>query len=125
VPLLILGGLIWIAYGQGVLFVVMLLGSAGSGACTWLTSSGDLVIGASGMVYAFVGFLLGVAYYRPSIKSWLVATLSLALYSGAILALFEVTEGISWAGHFYGFVAGIFTAMLLFARQKKKTQKEN
>lgn len=113
IPLIILSALVRISIGSKQMLVVMFTGVLGSGLGTWLFSSGGLVIGASGLVFALIGFLLADAYFSPSLRSWTVAILSFVLYGGALLSLFGFVPFISWAAHFWGLVSGIAIASLL------------
>lgn len=116
IPLLILSALLRVSIGAKQMLAVMFFGILGSGLGTWLFSSGGLVIGASGLVFSLIGFLLADAYYRPSLRSWAVAILSFFLYGGALWSLFGFLPYISWAAHFWGLVSGI--AIASFAKTR-------
>ncbi len=113
IPLVVLSAFIRLSIGSGRLLVVILGGVVGSGLGTWVFSSGGVVIGASGLVFALIGFLLADAYFSPSLRSWAVAILSGVLYGGALLSIFVFLPFISWAAHFWGLVSGIGIALLL------------
>lgn len=102
--------LVRIAAGTKILRLVMLFGAIGGGIGAWLFSTGGIVVGASGMIYALIGFLFAQALFTPSIRSWAGALLTLIFFGGALLSFFSFSPFISWAGHFWGFVAGIGTA---------------
>lgn len=67
-------------------------------------------IGASGVVYGFVAFIFWTGVFRRNLKSIILALIVLTYYSGMFLGILPNDEGISWEGHLYGGVAGIFTA---------------
>lgn len=113
IPLLVLSALVRLSIGSTQMFVVLIIGCIGSGLGTWLFGSSNLVIGASGVVFSLIGFLLADAYFSPSLRSWTVAILSLVLYGGALLSLFNLLPYVSWAAHFWGLVSGIAIALLL------------
>ena len=113
IPLLILAALVRLSAGSSQMNLVMLAGVAGSGLGTWLFGLGDVVIGASGLVFALIGYLLADAYFRPSLRSWGIAILSFGLYGSALLSLFVFLPFVSWAAHFWGLVVGIVIASLL------------
>jgi membrane associated rhomboid family serine protease len=123
IPLLILAVLVRLSVGSSQLLLVMLCGAAGSGLGAWVFSTGGYVVGASGVVFALIGYLLADAYFSPSLRSWGIAIVSLALYGSALLSLFSVLPFISWAGHFWGLISGIATASLL--RTPKKPSSAN
>lgn len=114
-PFVILATLVLLAVGTRGLMLVLVLGAAGAGLGAWLFSSAGMVVGASGVVFALLGFLLGRAYAQPSLYTWLTAGASLFLYSGMLLGLLKWLPGISWTGHFFGFAAGIAIAVYLRA----------
>ena len=125
IPLIILSALVRISIGSQRLLVVMFIGVVGSGLGTWLFSSGGLVIGASGLVFSLIGFLLADAYFSPSLRSWTVAVLSFVLYGGTLLSLFSFLPFVSWAAHFWGLVSGIAIASLLRRPRQDKPPLRN
>jgi membrane associated rhomboid family serine protease len=108
VPLLVLGTLVATA-GRGTFWrvtgTVVVLGGLG----TWLIApAGTITIGASGLVFGYLGYLL-VAGLRT--RHWidlLVGALVLLLYGGLLLgALPWAVDGtISWQAHLTGAIAG-------------------
>ena len=119
-PLFVLGVLVR-ANGRGafVFSTVMLIGL--SGILTWLLSSG-IVVGASGLVFAYWTFLITTAIRQRTMQTVIIAGITLVLYGGLILGLASFREGVSWAGHFSGAVAGVVLAFLM-PLQSKLTDK--
>lgn len=115
IPFAVLASLVLLAAGTRGLLLVLLVGATGSGLGAWLLSSADMVVGASGVVFAMLGFLLGRACVQPGLRTWLTAGASLFLYSGMLLALLQWLPGVSWTGHFFGFAAGAAAAVHLRA----------
>ncbi len=120
IPLLVLPFFVRLSIGSRESVFVLIAGVLGSGLGTWIFGSGGVVIGASGLVFSLIGFLLANAYFHPSLRSWAVALLSLFLYGGALLSLFAFLPSISWAAHFWGLVSGMVIALFL---RSPKTQK--
>lgn len=83
-----------------------------SGALTWLVSSSGIVIGASGLVFAYWSFLITNGFLRKQVKDVVIALITFIIYGAMIFALFKFQYGISWAGHFSGAVAGIVYAFV-------------
>lgn len=83
-----------------------------SGLLTWILSSA-VVVGASGLVFAYWTYLITTAIRQRTAKTIIIAGITLLLYGGLILGLASFREGVSWAGHFSGAVAGIIVAFLL------------
>jgi membrane associated rhomboid family serine protease len=61
----------------------------------------------------YFGYLLSQAYFQLTPITVIVAILCLYYFGGLIFALFPGKKGISWAGHIFGFLAGIAAAYLL------------
>jgi membrane associated rhomboid family serine protease len=105
--LVILGG---IATFVGVSLLVMLLGGLG----VWLFAPANTIhIGASGLIFGYIGYLLARGYFERSFGSLAVAVLVGILYGGALWGVLPGQPGISWQGHFFGFLAGVAAAALL------------
>jgi len=83
-----------------------------SGLLTWILSSA-VVVGASGLVFAYWTYLITTAIRQRTTKTIIIAAITLLLYGGLIFGLASFREGVSWAGHFSGAVAGIVMAFLL------------
>jgi membrane associated rhomboid family serine protease len=111
VPLLVLGGLILLnGIGEFLFATLVCVISAGIG--TWIFGETANHIGASGVVFGFIGYLL----FRPAFdrKLWLMlVTLIVAATYGAVLwASLIPRGGISWSAHFFGFAGGVLAARL-------------
>lgn len=108
-PLVILGALVMIQGVREFVFVTVVCALV-AGFGTWLFGSFAQHVGASGIVFGYVGYLL----YRPAVdgKLWSVA-IAIAvgvLYSGALVTSLIPTFGVSWSGHFFGFLGGLYAA---------------
>jgi membrane associated rhomboid family serine protease len=96
-----------------VLALVVLVG----GGFVWLFGqSHSLHLGASGVIFGLVGFLLAAGLLHRRLVLGLAAGLVLFLYGGLIWALFSIQAGVSWAGHFGGLLAGVLAAWLFRPR---------
>ncbi len=88
---------------------IVLLGGLG----TWLIGrSGTNHIGASGIIYGILGYLLTIGIFRRKIGSLLIALVIFILYGGALWGVLPVISGyrVSWEGHLCGFLVGILAA---------------
>jgi membrane associated rhomboid family serine protease len=111
-PFLILGGLIHWRKPKDFVPVTVLSALIG-GAGTWLFGApGSVHVGASGIIFGFFGFLVARAYYERSFVSILTAFVVLFLYGGIIWGVRPFQSGISWQGHLFGLLGGIFAASL-------------
>jgi len=78
-------------------------------------------IGASGVIFSYIGFLLFSGIFRRSFKSILIGVIILVLYGGALLrGIMPGQEGISWQGHLFGAIAGVLAAYLYRNKYKKE-----
>lgn len=111
VPFVALGWLVALRGFRYWLWVTV-MGMAIGGGLTWLLASGTNHIGASGVVFAYFGALLGGAYYdrRPAVLA--PALIAITFYSGLLAGVVPQAD-ISWEGHLFGLVAGILVARQL------------
>lgn len=78
-----------------------------SGALLWLFGRPIPVAGASGLVFALIGFLLLSGLLERRLKALLVSAFVGFSYGGTLLAgVLPGQPGISWDGHLYGAIAG-------------------
>jgi membrane associated rhomboid family serine protease len=79
-----------------------------SGFGTWLIGRPSSIhIGASGLIFAFLGFLTSLGFFQRSFKNILISVLILSFYSGALWGVLPTSSHISWEGHLSGFLAGV------------------
>lgn len=91
------------------------------GLLVWLTAGGNSVhIGASGVIFGYLGFLLFAGIFERSVTGILVAVGVGVAYGGLIWGVLPGTPGVSWQGHLFGFLAGIAAAKIVTDRFKKK-----
>ncbi len=90
---------------------VTLFAMLGSGLCAWLLGApGTVHIGASGVVFGYLGFLLLAGVYARSVGSILLSLVTAALWGGLVLGIAPGQVGISWQAHLGGFVGGVLAA---------------
>lgn len=80
-----------------------------SGVGTWLIGrSGTVHIGASGLIYGYLGYLLSRAWAEKR-ALWMISGIVVAILYGSMLwGILPSEEGISWEGHLCGFLAGLW-----------------
>jgi membrane associated rhomboid family serine protease len=123
-PLLGIGWTLLLSGVRAFLFVtavVVVLGDAG----TWLIGpSGTVIVGASAMVFGWLGYLLARAYFTRRIM-WIVTAVLLLVFFSTLLGglLPTVRTGVSWQSHLCGFGAGVFVGWLLHPRSPSKRQR--
>ena len=113
VPFLVLGWFV-LAGRKGDFFLVSAIVIVLGGAGVWLMAPANSVhIGASGLIFGYLGFLLFLGLFQRSLGSILVAIVVGVFYGGLIFGLLPGEEGVSWQGHLCGFVSGAIAAKLL------------
>lgn len=110
VPFLALGWMVMLRDARH--FVpVTLFAMLGAGLAAWtLGAPGSVHIGASGVVFGYLGFLLLAGVYTRSFWSIVLSLVSAALWGGLVLGIAPNQPGISWQAHLGGFVGGILAA---------------
>ena len=111
VPLLVLGGLIGLRGGQklvGVSLFIILVG----GVAVWVLGRSAVHVGASGLVFGYLGYLLAKGWYDRKPSSILIALAVLLLYGGLLLGVLPSKGFISWEMHLFGLIAGTLAARL-------------
>jgi len=89
------------------ILTIMVLG----GGMVWLLGAGGtLHIGASGVIFGLIGYLMCLGLFRHNWKAVMISVVISILYGGALLTLLVYVPGISWAGHFFGFISGVLAA---------------
>ncbi len=84
-----------------------------TGVFVWLFAREVYHIGASGVVYGLISFIFWSGIFRRSLKSIMLALVVMILYSGMLIGVFPVREGVSWESHLFGVVAGVIIAFLM------------
>jgi membrane associated rhomboid family serine protease len=119
VPLVVLGLLVAWRAGAAltrVLAIVVLLGGLG----VWLLAPSDVItIGASGLVFGLLGYLLAAGVVTRRWVDVLLSVIVLVLFGGMLTGVtpFGVGYGVSWLAHMAGFGAGVVAALLFAPRR--------
>jgi membrane associated rhomboid family serine protease len=117
IPLILIG---WVLLLSGVRAwaTVTALVVIGGGLLTWLVGPGhSVIVGASGMVFGWLGYLLARAYFSRKLKWIVVAVLVLIFFGTLLFGLFPtLNSNVSWQAHVCGFAAGVGAGALLHPR---------
>ena len=118
VPFLILGWLVMIQETSDfwiVTIITMIVGGVG----TWMLGAPNSIhIGASSLIFGYLGFLLLRGYFQRNIASILLSLVVGFLYGGLIWGVLPTQPGISLQGHLFGFLGGVLSAKLI-AKEKR------
>ena len=120
IPFLILGWLTMLQKTRHfylVSFLSMMIGGLG----IWLLGASNSVhIGASILVYGYLGFLLLRGYFQRNMPSIFLSLVVFFLYGGLLWGFLPSSMNISWEGHLFGFIGGGCAAWAISNRQKKQ-----
>ncbi len=86
-----------------------------SGFGTWLIGrSGAVHIGASGIIYSLLGYLLTIGIFTRKFTAIIASLIVLFLYGGAVWGMIPLIgpSYISWEAHLSGFVVGVIVARM-------------
>ncbi len=91
---------------------VMIFSVLIGGFLVWLFARSAVHLGASGLIFSLLGFLLASGLFRKNLKSILISGIIFFIYGGLIWGVLPSQPHISFEGHLFGFIAGIFLAYL-------------
>jgi len=125
IPLFVLTLSLFLFYEKQAVVVwlgVMLVG----GFLVWLLAglfSGSSVhVGASGVIYGLVAFFVASGIYQQSVKAILISIVVIIVYGSLIFGIFPSQPRVSWQGHLFGALAGLWMAYVF---RKRRMLKEN
>ena len=127
IPALVLGFLMTLAGMARFVYATAIIWVAG-GFGTWLfgdvgnTCHGTpLIIGASGVIFGWLTFLLVYGFFARNAWQIIIGLLVLFVYGGILWGALPAIgcTGISWQGHLCGAVAGVLAAYMVSGPQRK------
>jgi membrane associated rhomboid family serine protease len=117
VPLLLTGTFVMASGGKRFLGVTAFIALI-SGLGVWFFGAGP-TIGASGVIWGYLGFLFMRGLVERSWWNIAVALLIGLLYGWQVPGLVPGEAGVSWQGHLFGLIGGLIAA-ILFRRRRPK-----
>ncbi len=112
-----------LSLGRKLAFAALVIIIIAGGGAVWLLGKpGTVHIGASGVIFGLIGFLLFTGFFQKRLKPVIASVIVGFFYGSALLSLFIYMPGISWSGHFWGFLSGIIAAWIL-RNQGRETEK--
>ena len=122
VPFLTLGWLVLVREARHFI-PVTLMTMLGAGAGAWLFGApGSVHIGASGVVFGYLGFLMVTGVFDRSILSILLSIVVTAVWGGLVAGVMPGQAGISWQAHFGGFAGGVLAAYFFRTARRARSK---
>lgn len=116
IPLAVLGALVLLRgirrWLQVTAFVIIV-----GGVATWLLARSANHIGASGVVFGYLGFLLAAGFFERSLRAVALGAVTALAYGGLLWGVLPTRPGISWESHLFGLLAGALAARWLLPRR--------
>jgi membrane associated rhomboid family serine protease len=92
-----------------------------SGVAAWsLTPAHTIILGASGLIFGWLTYLLARGIWSRRPAQVVVAALVLLVYGGLIWGIFPSGAGVSWQAHLGGAIGGVVAAWLLHRRSSRR-----
>lgn len=115
-PFVILGWLVLLRDRRHFL-PVTLLAMLGAGGVAWLLGApGSVHVGASGVIFGYLGFLMLAGWYARSLGSILLSVLVTGLWGSLVFGVLPGQPGVSWQAHLGGFLGGVWAARIFRRR---------
>lgn len=112
IPFVMLGGFVLLG-GRMMFWKVSTFVAAMGGGLLWLLGGGGNHLGASLMIFGYLGFLLTRGFFERSALWVSISVITLFFYGGMVFGVLPGQKGVSWEGHLFGFIAGVVAARLL------------
>lgn len=113
IPLFVLGMFI-LMLGQNLFIGVTVALIIMEGLLVWLFGRKALHIGASGVIAGYFGFVLGLAYFYPTMISLILGFVTLYYFGSILLGIFPSSALISWESHLAGLLSGVVLVYVLW-----------
>ena len=112
IPFVILGWLVMLRDPRHFT-TVTLVTMVSSGLMAWLIGApGSVHVGASGVIFGYLGFLMLSGWYARSVGSIAVSVLVTIFWGGLVLGVMPGQAGVSWQAHLGGFIGGVYAARM-------------
>jgi membrane associated rhomboid family serine protease len=121
VPLILLGTFVLAAGTSRFLLTTAFIALVAGVGVWFIGDSGTVVVGASGVIFGYLGVILMRGVVEHSWWHIAVGVLIGLLYGWQIFGVLPGEEGISWQGHLCGFIGGLVAAVLFRRRRPRRS----
>ena len=119
IPFVVLGWMVMLRDERHFL-PVTIAGMLGSALLAWLIGApGSVHIGASGVIFGYLGFLMLSGWYARSFGSIVLSAIVTLVWGGLVLGMMPGAAGISWQAHTGGFIGGVIAARAYRVRGRR------
>ena len=120
-PFVLLGWVVLLS-GLRTWLVVTAIVMFGGAIATWLIAPAGVIVGSSGVVFGWMGYLIARAFFARRLL-WIVIAVFVAFFFSGLFAglLPSISSNVSWQAHVCGFAAGVGAGWLLHPRPPRRT----
>ncbi len=111
-PMIVLPFMLFYFYRSSA-WIVLIFGGLTTGLLTWIIADSGRHIGASGIIYLIVFFLLVKGLKTRNVRLVATSFVVIFLYGSLVWYVLPVKAGMSWEGHLSGALVGIVCAIFL------------
>jgi membrane associated rhomboid family serine protease len=121
VPFVLLGWVVLLSGLRNWLLVTAIV-VVGGGLATWLVAPAGLIIGVSGVVFGWLGYLIARAFFARRLL-WIAMALFVVFFFSSMFGglLPSINSHVSWQAHVCGFAAGVLAGWLLHPRTPRRS----
>ncbi len=83
-----------------------------------------MTIGASGIIFGWLAFLLVRGLFNRSPGQILIGVLLFLIYGSVLWGVLPAQNGVSWQAHLFGAVGGVLAASLLAGRDRRRRSRQ-
>jgi len=119
IGLVLLGGLVLLR-DEADFWIVTIVGAIVGGLGTWLFARPDIHVGASGVIFAYFGYLLSTGFFERRLGAIVISVLAAFTWGSLIFGVLPGQPGISWESHLFGLAAGACAAWLIATQRRRR-----
>ena len=91
-----------------------------SGIITWIIGRNSFHIGASGLIYVLMSFILFKGIFSKNFNLMALSLVVVFIYGSLVWYIFPLKQNMSWEGHLSGFLIGFLFALYFKQNVPKK-----
>lgn len=112
IPLFVLLAFLFHFYFRVSLKVVIFIIAMGGLGVFFVGETGSNHIGASGLIFGLITFLIFSGFIRQNKELLIVSFIIILFYGGTLWGVLPLQVGVSWEGHLFGAISGLMAAYI-------------